>query len=304
MITYNHEKYLSHALDSILMQKVNFEFEIVVGEDCSTDNTRRILLDYNNKYPHLFRLILQKSNVGSEINLIETISACKGQYIAYLEGDDYWTDECKLQKQVDFLDSNPDFGMVHTRANIIDENDNLLSVSLNNQPAGDVFEYLIFKSSFIISCTAVCRVDIIKKLFERFNDISLNYILDYYFWLYIALFSKIHFLNDVTSAYRSHKDGISKNKYFFAKKMPYIITDIISERFKMSKIKKIKLSKRFKFGIKYSGAILSRGMKIKDKIMRLNFYFIRFYLLPTLLISLLLKMYSYTKRITHFKIVF
>ena len=87
--TYNHEKYISRALDSILMQEVNFDYEIVVGEDCSTDNTRRIILDYQEKYPNKFKLLLQESNVGMLENLKQLVLQCNGQYVAKLEGDDY-----------------------------------------------------------------------------------------------------------------------------------------------------------------------------------------------------------------------
>lgn len=110
MITYNHEKFLAEALDSVLMQKTNFPFEIVIGEDCSTDGTRAILKDYESKYPNIIKPIYQEKNVGAMRNAYEfALPQCKGKYIACLEGDDYWTDPLKLQKQIDFLESNSEF---------------------------------------------------------------------------------------------------------------------------------------------------------------------------------------------------
>ena len=109
MMTYNHEKFIAQALDSILMQEVNFEYEIIIGEDCSQDNTREILLKYQKEYPDKIRLLLHEKNIGAAANQIACMKACTGKYIAMLEGDDYWTDQHKLQIQVDFLDNNPSY---------------------------------------------------------------------------------------------------------------------------------------------------------------------------------------------------
>lgn len=107
MITYNHEKYISDALDSVLSQKVNFNFEIVIGDDHSLDQTTQILKDYQKNNPKLIKLILQKKNVGMIANQNVTFKACRGKYIAMLEGDDFWTDPNKLQMQVEMMLKNP-----------------------------------------------------------------------------------------------------------------------------------------------------------------------------------------------------
>ena len=106
MITYNHENYIRDAIEGILFQKCDFHFDIVIGEDCSTDNTREILLKYQSKYPGKFKLLLHNNNIGAVKNQITTLEACHGKYIAICEGDDYWTDPYKLQKQVDLLEAN------------------------------------------------------------------------------------------------------------------------------------------------------------------------------------------------------
>ncbi len=115
-ITYNHEDYLRQSLDSVLMQEVNFAYEIVVGEDCSTDHTRDILREYQAKYPDKIRLLFREKNLGRPtLNVYQTGMECRGRYLAFLEGDDYWTDIHKLQRQVDFLDSHPGYmGVTHT----------------------------------------------------------------------------------------------------------------------------------------------------------------------------------------------
>ena len=88
------------------MQKVDFDYELIIADDYSTDGTREIILDYKENYPGLIKLILQKRNVGPGKNWLDLIEAPKSKYIAYFEGDDYWTDPYKLQKQVDFLEAN------------------------------------------------------------------------------------------------------------------------------------------------------------------------------------------------------
>ena len=109
MITYNHEKFIAHALDSVLMQEVNFEYEIVIGDDLSTDRTREILLRYQQKYPELIKLIFHETRMGVGGNAYAVLDACKGDYIALLEGDDYWTSTSKLKQQVAFLEAHSEY---------------------------------------------------------------------------------------------------------------------------------------------------------------------------------------------------
>ena len=108
MITYNHERFISQAIESVLMQQADFGVELVIGEDCSTDGTRAIARNYGERYPGRIRLLLPEHNLGMMPNFIATLRACNGQYIALCEGDDYWIDPLKLQKQVDFLEAHPE----------------------------------------------------------------------------------------------------------------------------------------------------------------------------------------------------
>ena len=119
--TYNHEKYLAQALESFLMQKVNFPIEIVVGEDCSTDGTPQIVREYAERFPGLVKVITSDANVGAVPNALGIWAAARGKYIALCEGDDYWTDPQKLQKQVDFLEQNPDFTISGHWVKVVDD---------------------------------------------------------------------------------------------------------------------------------------------------------------------------------------
>lgn len=114
-ITYNHAPYIRQCLDGFLMQKTNFKYEIIIHDDCSTDGTTEIIKEYAEKYPNLIRPIYQKENQYSKgvrgIFANFVFPKAKGKYIAMCEGDDYWTDPLKLQKQVDFLEANPSFSM-------------------------------------------------------------------------------------------------------------------------------------------------------------------------------------------------
>src|ERR1700676_449892 len=107
MITYNHERYIAQAIESILAQKVNFDYELVIGEDCSTDGTRAVILDFHRRYPSRIVPLLRERNLGGPRNFLGTLAACRGKYLALLEGDDYWICTDKLQRQVDFLEANP-----------------------------------------------------------------------------------------------------------------------------------------------------------------------------------------------------
>src|SRR5690606_36284281 len=127
--TYNHANYIAQCLDSILMQQTTFPFEIILGEDESTDGTREICKDYAQKHPDIIKLFLRSrkdviyinGKPTGRFNFLASLKACTGKYIALCEGDDFWTDPLKLQKQVDFLEANPEYEACFTNISIIDE---------------------------------------------------------------------------------------------------------------------------------------------------------------------------------------
>jgi glycosyltransferase involved in cell wall biosynthesis len=125
VITYNHEKYIRKCLDSILMQDVDFSFEIIIGDDCSTDKTAQIITEYQDKYPDIIKPNLRSINVGATKNQYDCFLRCTGNYIAILDGDDFWTDKQKLKIQIDFLKNNESFIACTQRYSVVDENDNV-----------------------------------------------------------------------------------------------------------------------------------------------------------------------------------
>ena len=122
LLSYKHAKYIRQCLDSILAQKVNFRYEIIVGDDCSEDGTKEILLEYKEKYPDIFVLVLNEKNQGATRNAYNIAKLCRGEYISGGESDDYWIDDNRMQKEADFLDTHPEYVAVFTNFINVDPN--------------------------------------------------------------------------------------------------------------------------------------------------------------------------------------
>ncbi|KQM44712.1 GNAT family N-acetyltransferase [Chryseobacterium sp. Leaf201] len=137
VMVYNHGIYLKECLDSLLMQKTAFNYDIVIGEDCSTDHSREILLNYQKLYPGKFKLLLHDKNIGAANNQEQTYKNCTGKYIAVCEGDDYWTDPLKLQKQVDFLEGNNDYSMCFHNVEKIDIEGKILDIPITESETAE-----------------------------------------------------------------------------------------------------------------------------------------------------------------------
>jgi glycosyltransferase involved in cell wall biosynthesis len=114
LITYNHAPYIRRSIEGMLEQKTSFPFELIIGEDCSTDGTREIVFEYQRTHPEVVRVITSEKNVGACENVRRCEQSCRGEYICYCDGDDYWTAPNKLERQVGFLQAHPDYAMVHT----------------------------------------------------------------------------------------------------------------------------------------------------------------------------------------------
>ena len=131
MLTFNHASYIAKAIESALMQKTTFPIKLVIAEDCSTDNTREIVMAYQKKNPEKIKVILQNYNVGFQKNNKDLFSNLEGKYVAALEGDDYWIDPYKMQKQVDFLEAHPEYGMVHSDYHICYVPENVIEKNIH-----------------------------------------------------------------------------------------------------------------------------------------------------------------------------
>jgi len=205
MITYNHEKYIRQALDGILSQETNYSFEVVIGEDCSTDKTREIIESYQQKYPEKIRLLTSTGNVGVNKNFGRTYSNCRGQYIAICEGDDVWVDKNKLQKQVDFLSENSEYFVAYHDACIIDEEGEIINSSLLNGKGRD-----FSKDELLMTVTLPTQTLCFRNKFGILPDESM--LVTYLDAFLISMFGehgKAKYIGEITPAlYRQHMGGI------------------------------------------------------------------------------------------------
>ena len=206
IITYNHENFIAQAIESALVQKTNFEFEIVIGEDGSTDKTREICQTFKNNYPEKIRLLLNDENIGMMPNFIRTLKACTGKYIALLEGDDFWTNPDKLQKQVDFLEANPDYVICFHNSNLLyEDNPSKKSLFIKNK-IKDTFSFKdLLKGNFIPTQSCVFRNNLINEYPAWFYQALPG---DWFLHLFNAQFGLIKYMDDVMSTYRIHAGGV------------------------------------------------------------------------------------------------
>jgi glycosyltransferase involved in cell wall biosynthesis len=213
MVTYNHERYIAQAIDSVLEQKTNFSYRLYIGEDCSSDNTRTICKSYAEKYPHLVTLICTERNniIKNADNIYEATFNSGARYIAILEGDDYWTDKYKLQKQVDFLEENADYSVCFTNIDVLNEVGDFMPL-----PAPflnfDKDTYLV--EDFILSpFHKPLAIPILTMVFR--NVISFPLPAPYYaspagdtaLTLLLGHHGKIRYLKEKTAVYRQHGGG-------------------------------------------------------------------------------------------------
>lgn len=207
MITYNHEKFISKAIEGVLMQQTSFDYELVIGEDCSNDNTRSILIEFQKKYPNKIKLLLPEKNLGMMPNFITTLQVCKGQYVALCEGDDYWIDPNKLQQQVEFLDANPEFVASFHKVKDYYQNFDKVLNSQRIYSAKVEFDIQdIISSFFINTCSLVFR-NVNFKFPEFFYDV---YAGDQFLCLFLALNGKFYFHNKEMAVYRIHDTSITR----------------------------------------------------------------------------------------------
>jgi glycosyltransferase involved in cell wall biosynthesis len=215
IITYNQEKYIAQTIECALAQKVDFDYEIVIGEDCSTDRTREICLRYQEKYPDIIRVVTSDKNVGLLDNWYRSVKAAKGKYIAGCGGDDFWHNPDKIKKQVDFLEENPEYGMVHSNAYVFDENTGDITQYSHrhidkNEDSCKFIEQILLANSVVAGTVMFekkyfdnyCDIEEIKKNGIVFEDAPL--------WLEIAGRSKVHFFSDFFLTYRSLLESISR----------------------------------------------------------------------------------------------
>lgn len=207
-LVYNHEPYLRQCLEGFVMQKTNFRFEAIVHDDASTDGSAKIIREYAEKYPDIIKPIYETENQyskhdGSLTRIMNT--ACRGKYIAICEGDDYWIDPLKLQKQVSILENNINVFMVYTGFKTVDEKGNLICRPLytdfmKKSKSGDIFKMLLH-GNFILTLTTCFRREVL--LLAEKNNLKLDYAL----FLQAAYMGDVKYIPEKSGCYRKNSKG-------------------------------------------------------------------------------------------------
>ena len=232
-ITYNHVEYIKNALDGFLMQKTTFSFEILIHDDASTDGTTEIVKDYEARYPDVIKPVYESENQwckGRRGSAIFNFPRAKGKYIALCEGDDYWIDPFKLQKQVDFLENNIDFGLIHTDIEYVDINSKVISppkelhLGIKKRiKNGFIFDYYLNNPGFIITCSCVFR----KSLLD-IEGAKQYFVFDHWIFMDIARKAQVYFMPEKTTVYRRNPEGIMMSKHSLINEYgPYVLLDQI-----------------------------------------------------------------------------
>jgi len=210
-ITYNHAAYIAQALDSFLMQKTNFDYEIIIGEDNSADGTQAVLERYAKAYPEDITVVNHNPNIGAIANQIDTFSRARGKYIAYCDGDDFWTDPCKLQKQVDFLEANPAYVICCHHSTVINEDgQKIYEKAAPHEMEFGYMDLLLGIREETRSGSLMVRNDHYVNAVGKLDWYSQTYGTDLLFKLYILSVTqqKIYVMPDMMACYRIHKGGI------------------------------------------------------------------------------------------------
>jgi glycosyltransferase involved in cell wall biosynthesis len=206
VMTYNHERFIEQALDSALHQELSLEYEVLVSEDCSTDRTRSIVLEYGRRYPERIRLVLSERNLRSNEVVARGIRAARGRYIALLDGDDYWTSPRKLQTQARFLDQHPDCALVFHNAEVVDADG-------RREPQLWTPEHRrrrctlddLWQGNFIATASAMLRNGMLDEIPAWYADMFP--ITDWPLYILQAEHGWIGYLDEVMSVYRLHEGG-------------------------------------------------------------------------------------------------
>ena len=271
-LVYNQAKYVRECLNSLLAQKTNFEYEILIHDDASTDGTDKIIKEFAEKYPNIVKPIFETENQfqkGIGISREYIFSRVQGKYIAFCEGDDYWTDENKLQKQVDFLEANPDYTVCFHRVKKIYEpkihEDEVFPSDSAIKNIGEFNLENLLKNNFMHTNSVMFRWAAVENISKDFPD----YIMpgDWYFNLFFASKGKIKFLDEVMSVYRVNSNGVWFECYTNRDKL------LIKNCDKMMNFRKIVYEKFANKSDSYLLQIFKLYRDIVSALMRNNQYF-------------------------------
>jgi len=204
MITYNHESFIRQAIESVMMQKTDFDFELVIGEDCSTDATRIIVSEIHQEFPKRIRLLLPEQNVGMMQNARSSYASCIGHYVAFLEGDDYWTDSNKLQRQVNWMDAHPDCPLCFHPASYVDEIGRPIRKQYPEEPKRFYTLDDMMVQNWAQIGSVMLRRELMPEIPPWFSELLLG---DWPLFILMARFGDLCCLPETMLAYRIHPNS-------------------------------------------------------------------------------------------------
>lgn len=224
MSTYNHEPYIAQAIEGVLKQETGYPFELIIGEDCSTDRTREIVLEYQRKYPAIIRVIAWDKNVGMKKNGRRTIEACRGKYMAICEGDDYWHNPEKLHKQADHLESHPECGLVYSSYDVYHVSTEKLikdyikyrNWQMPETPClSDFFEEKVEIGYGILTCTVMVRRKLYNQIIESdpYLHQSGQFLMgDTQLWAEISTMAQLHYIPESMATHNITDESATRSK--------------------------------------------------------------------------------------------
>jgi glycosyltransferase involved in cell wall biosynthesis len=229
--TFNHSKFITQMLEGVFVQKTDFDVEIIIGDDASTDDNAMIIKAYAEKYPSKIKAFLHSKNLGpaeprelgGKNNVGFLFGQSKAEYIALCEGDDFWTDPLKLQKQVDFLDKNPEYSLCHHQLEIIyeDNSPTHLFNPENQQDTSSIDDLLADNSWLLGTASTVFRNVFTHGMPDWWWKTASG---DLGIFIEVARFGKIKYLPEIMAAYRKHRGGMTnihtpQNRFFLNNRM-------------------------------------------------------------------------------------
>ena len=206
MLAFNHAKYVARSVESALSQETDFDFEIVIGEDFSHDGTREILVDLRDQHPSRINLLLPPANLGfmGMRNYAQTLAACRGDYVAFLECDDYWIEPKKLQRQADLLDQRPDIAVCSGKVNVVNRDDEFVDVWPREIPELFTLEDLLIDGNLLPTPVTMFRNGLFGSLPEWCMKLSMG---DWPTHVMNAMHGDVFFMQEPLAAYRKHEEG-------------------------------------------------------------------------------------------------
>lgn len=211
MTSYNRGHYIGQAIDSILAQECKFPFEIIIGDDCSTDNSRELLQSYKDKYPDIFVLNFHEANVGFGPNWASTLKLARGKYVTFCDDDDYYCDTHRMQSMVDYMDAHPEYGLTHTNYyNLFMETGEKVPNNAKDSTGTDAVWGLRTGGYNICFGACMIRYELIQKHVDLDAYIRLKFpIQDWPTCMLLALHTVFKYLNQLSYVYRKHKGSMS-----------------------------------------------------------------------------------------------